>query len=542
MNFLARAKSLYYQASHNAKGVAKAVSTWVGGLGSKVAVGIRYALSMGTPGRWASDHREESTHFTGWNYVAIKALALQAASADVVVYQDGGDKEVVVRKRRIRKMMRKQGKSYINNAKVGKQLPPDDRLMKLLRKPNPSQTGALFRYEQIVQLQLTGTCIVWNVRNAFGLPVERYVIPTCMCYPVPPSQEMPRGGWRIDGTMSRFQYPMDQDGFSDMQGMFRAMGYVIPMEQTQVIRWPHPIWKDDGYSPLAAGALWSDTAEQMDQSRWANLKQGPNPSLIITAPEDFKGDSEELEEASEQFNQKYAGPSNSGKAMFVTAGKVENFAHTGKEMDYAGGFPQMRECMLALHGTPPVAVGIATEGSHAAFYVGMKQYIQLTVQPVFDMLAEDDTEHLLPYFGEGLTEEWTAHSPEDPEQKDKDIKNCLAGGAITKGELRQLANLEPWGDERDDEIAEPGQATGDREAATEQAAVAATGKPPMPGKKPAAKDDEDESGTGIPQKHFNRLMNDPVMKAAVEGALAGVRTRDEAIELAETWKWNGQAV
>src|SRR4029077_14064503 len=141
------------------------------------------------------------------------------------------------------------------------------------------------------------------------------------------------------------------------------------------IRWPHPIWKDDGYGPLAAGAVWSDTAEQMDQSRWATLKQGPNPSVFVTMPPDWNGDEEDLEQAQEKLQKSYGGPQNAGKPFFVTGGaKVEKASQTAKEMDFVGSFPQARECMLALHGTPPVAVGIASEGSHAAFYVGMKQY------------------------------------------------------------------------------------------------------------------------------------------------------------------------
>ena len=42
--------------------------------------GLRTALSQGQPGHWASDHREETNQFTGWNYIAIHRLAQQVGA------------------------------------------------------------------------------------------------------------------------------------------------------------------------------------------------------------------------------------------------------------------------------------------------------------------------------------------------------------------------------------------------------------------------------------------------------------------------------
>jgi hypothetical protein len=44
----------------------------------------------------------------------------------------------------------------------------DHALCQILKHPNPTQSGAAFRYERVLQLQLTGTSIVWNVPNQFG--------------------------------------------------------------------------------------------------------------------------------------------------------------------------------------------------------------------------------------------------------------------------------------------------------------------------------------------------------------------------------------
>src|ERR1700685_2647189 len=66
-------------------------------------VGLRYAIQVGHPGAWASDHREETEHITGWNYVAIRAKCLQAAQASVSVYHDADPAAAKGRRRAIAK-------------------------------------------------------------------------------------------------------------------------------------------------------------------------------------------------------------------------------------------------------------------------------------------------------------------------------------------------------------------------------------------------------------------------------------------------------
>ena len=134
-----------------------------------LGVGVRSALSAGQPGQWSSDHRGEAGKFTGWNYIAIHALASQAMQADVYVYNDAGtDGERSMAKRLRRKELRK---SYGSLTKAygaddaTTPLPESDYLVRLLARPNPRQSGALFRYEQVMQLRLTGCCLIWNVPN-----------------------------------------------------------------------------------------------------------------------------------------------------------------------------------------------------------------------------------------------------------------------------------------------------------------------------------------------------------------------------------------
>ncbi len=347
--------------------------------------------------------------------------------------------------------------------------------MRVLKRPNSRQSGASFRYEQVLQLESTGSCLVWNIVNKLGLVVERHVIPTAMAVPMPPMPDLPFGGWRIDPGASRYSFPLvdnDPQGFVESYGYFYAVGAVIPAEPVdadgrltilkdgtpigfvQKIDWPHPIYKNDGYSPEAASAHWADTGSQIDRTRWAQMKNQASPTLIIEAPPDVGVTEEELDRAAKKFNEKYAGPEHAGEALFTSSGaKITPVGPPPSEMGYDKGFEQMRDAVLAAHGVPPIAAGAATAGSYAAFYAQLKQFSHLTMQPILELLAEEDTERLAPQFGPGLTIEYEAAHIDDPEVLERRLATDIAAGAITKKELRELRGLPPFGDYRDGQFA-----------------------------------------------------------------------------------------
>ena len=225
---------------------------WFGGstksLGS-LGIGLKAALSGGAPGGWASDHREETAHNTGFNYVAVHAIAAQVAGATVTVFSDG-DQSVLRRARR--KFLAAQAgtfarwkSTYGADDRLTDPVPASHALVRLLKRPNPFESGANFRYRQAQQIRLTGTCLIWNVPSISGPPCERYVIPTAMASPVAPTMDLPRGGWRISPVASRYT-PVVDDGFVDCPSWYRILGQIIDARQVQLIRLPHAWYLDDG--------------------------------------------------------------------------------------------------------------------------------------------------------------------------------------------------------------------------------------------------------------------------------------------------------
>ncbi|WP_010588281.1 phage portal protein [Schlesneria paludicola] len=415
-------------------------------LGS-LGVGVRAALGGASPGGWASDHREETAHYTGFNYVAIHAIAAQVAGATVTVFADSCHQ--VQRQARRKSLAGRCGSfrqwksTYGADDRETDSLSSEHPLVQLLKRPNPYESGASFRYRQAQQIRLTGTCLVWNVPNRAGMTCERYVIPTGMASPVSPTQELPAGGWRISPVASRYT-PIVGDGFVDGPSWYRILGQIVDARQVQVIRLPHPWYLDDGQSPLSAGAKWVDAGEAVDTARFHQLRNGIDPSIVWNLPPDVSPDQDEIDRLQMKISSKYGGPTNVGRVMVAQNGtSITPLSVSPKEMCYSEGFQDFKAAILALHQTPPVAVGLQEPGAYAAYNASMKAWRHAAIQPLCDMIAESETEYLAPQFGEGLTVEIESDTVDDTELIERQLQNDLAAKTRTRNEWRAVRGMPP---------------------------------------------------------------------------------------------------
>lgn len=426
---------------------------------------IRSALRASVPGGWASDHYEETLHYTGWNYVAGHATALQCAGAEVEVSRPLNDdvqdawSGKTIRKAFPRSAMHSGRERYFQAIATGRLskshdqgpsgdrdiLPEDFGLCKLLNRPNGSQSGAHLRYEISVQLSQTGTALIVKVPNRLGKTVEMYSVPTCLMTPRPASSEFPRGAYYVSPAATRTNWA--DDSFVTMVGYQRLAGATIDMRDLLKISIPHPLWKDEGYSPLAAGALWSDASEQIDRARFSQFLNEARPSLIVKPPGDVNPTDNEIERVVQVMAALYTGTVNRGRIMVAPGGcDVQEANVSPKDMDYGSGFTQFRDAIMGLHGVPLIAAGITDGGSYAAFYAALKQFIMLCVQPRLDWIAEELTYQLAPDYGSGLMVRLLAASIDDPAVLESRLATDINARSITKNEQRALRGLPPRDD------------------------------------------------------------------------------------------------
>jgi predicted ABC-type ATPase/2'-5' RNA ligase len=460
------------------------------------ASAIRAALSTNTPGAWASDHRTETDKFTGWHYVGIHSIAVQAFQAEISVYDDNQQQEVAgqssqtnnpltafsqtgpkvdaienaipagqdfvtskpvfkkdwlkksraARRAELKKTWGSKWRSMAaaQNEQAADPLPDDNPCVKLLKNPNPSQSGGTMLYELAQQLELTGSAIIVWIPNGLGNPCEMYVVPTAVAEPRQPTPEMPNGGYWINPAMARRYTPMiDKDGFEDMRGFYRLIGAIVPAEQCVIIRWPHPMWKDDGQSPIAASALWTDTADMADKARWGHLRRGPDPSAAVGLSEEYNPDQPELDRFAANLNNKYGGADKAGGLIVVPHGVTFTELGTNpKDMAYDAAFVQLRDTLLAVHQVPSVAAGITDGGSFAAFVASIRQFVTLKVQPLLSLIAQELTAQIAKvFFSKSFTIEIDASTVDDPAAIEEMLKTDGTFSIRTLNEFRAVRGL-----------------------------------------------------------------------------------------------------
>jgi 8-oxo-dGTP pyrophosphatase MutT (NUDIX family)/2'-5' RNA ligase len=439
-------------------------------MGARVSA-LRFALSGGAPGFWAFDHLKELQHMTGWNFPAVHAFGLQLAGARRQVFYQPPAKN---RRRRmpddpikalewLEERKSKQKKKAFTPADEGdntkkRPVPDSHPLAKLLKKPNPDQSGAVFYYQMGQQLALTGGCIEWTVRDNIttydkrGTTRERYIIPTGLAIAQQASAAFPFGSYRVQpiGSYALFRNTDADDWFSGAVGTLMMMGGTIDARNIRIIGWPHPLYVNDFASAMTAGSVQIDIAEAIDNAIWARMKNQASPGLLYQWESQDAASrvrDEDMVAFRADVRSRNSGTANTGKDMLVPPGlKAEHIDYSPKEMDYANSRPQARDGVFAMHQTPGVVAGITDAGSYSQYYASLRQFTDQKVQPNVELIAEEETEDLCPAFGPGYTIEGKAKSIEDPAIEAQKMQRKLMSGAYTNDEYRAFEGDPPHPD------------------------------------------------------------------------------------------------
>jgi phage portal protein BeeE len=389
-----------------------------------------WALRSPAPTQWASPHLAESTRLRGAIYVAIKVLGDQAASAEAKVSKWHPDARA----------------SDEKSAK--KALPRTHPLCEFLAQPNPRESGGYLRRRMVQQLSLTGTSLLWQVKNGLGKPKEAWCVPTGTYQPVPPCSPYPDGAYRI--------MPFWPGPLSMMPGAWSQGGVVVGARNIVATRHPHPLIPQEGLSPQSACSLELDTLESINQARLSATQRGISPSAVAEADAQAlfpQGD--ELTRLRLELEQLLAGPDKAGRIALLSPGlKLSEWgASKGIEVGWIESWTQLVEFVLSVFGVTKSLAFMSEDSTFATLHAQLKQFNTGTMQPLLDMLAESINIQLIwPYWGKEYFLELTPRKVDDPEQEDKRVARAQVSGSITHNEARVALGWEPteeeWGSER----------------------------------------------------------------------------------------------
>lgn len=333
-----------------------------------------------------------------------------------------------------------------------------------------------------LQMDLTGSALTWMVPNKLGTPYELYPIPTALAIPQPAvNPDYPDGYYRIQPV-----YPYGP--FSSYPTPAAAVGAAIPAQWMMRFKYPHPLIRYEGYSPLTAMRSHIDQHESMDRARWYAMKRGVNPAAVLQF-EDMEGAQPFPEEAIERikadFENEHYGTENWSK-LYVTApgSKLEPFGNRPIDMDFQGGWEQVASFILGGgFGITKPAAGMSEASAYANLFASLKQLYWQTLDPKCSRIARKLTRFLGPYFGDDLIIEVHCKRIDDHEILFQKIDKAVSSKAVTKNGVLKLLDLpvtqEEWGD---DIAGDP--SPYEKEQQEKQMAPEGGGMPGMPGGMP----------------------------------------------------------
>lgn len=383
------------------------------------------AMRSQAPGGWTDDRYEQEKHFVGISYVAIHRSCEQLSQAEFQVF---------------RKDHRHQdGKRPV---------PADHSLVRLLEKPNVEDSFGDLMYQTGQQMYLTGTGLTWMLPNQLHVPMELYPIPTAMAVPQAVlSPEYPNGFYRIQPL-----YPYGP--FSSYPTPSTSVGAPIPAQWMLRTKFPHPLVRYDGYSPLTALRLHIDEVESIDRSRWYNMKRGINPSAVLNFEDENAQPlpEEEIDRIKTEFENEQMGPENQGRLLVASPGaKLEPWGAKPMEMEYSAGWDQLTSFVMSGLGITKQAAGMIEDSSYSTLFATLKQFHMLTLLPLCNRIASRWTRNLAPFFGDDLIIEIRPPRIDDHEVKRQNLGTLIQGKALTKNELRKALDMpmtqEKWGEE-----------------------------------------------------------------------------------------------
>ena len=487
----------------------------------------------GWPGGWSQDRLEQVLHLKNWTGVAINAITMKLASVLPNIAYVVAGKTQKSTKACQRGLMNATDKGFggtpivshgphswitigelrskaLSVVKPHEELEPldnDHLLRRVIENPNPYDTHFDFTSERDMFSELCGVDYVWEVPNDYGVPVERWVLPSHWVWPRTGGR-VPDGGTgrklRDSGKLSSAQYDRDQEVGDYLRYNARYVNPWHPdadrliqyyevrpwggMGSAGILRLPpsevtmrvckSPLNKIDGYSKLSMVAQWIDEEEAISRSRWSQAMNVARPEFWIKLGPGYEDpDDDRTARVEAKIMAKLEGEYNYGKPVITPPGaEIQPLSFNPTEMAYFQSEEQIRDMILSTFGVPKSVVGIQSEMTYGSLLASLAQFCAYCLNPRLAKAGETDTKYLASRWDEKYSP-WSSNTgrgygssggtrhvrlwyddcvPADPAQVNSDMQADGTFHALTANEVRALRGRKPYRFGGDDPIVQGG--------------------------------------------------------------------------------------
>ncbi|QDT72211.1 phage portal protein [Lacipirellula limnantheis] len=376
--------------------------------------------SIGAFSSSLSKASEQYQHYSGWAYVAVRAIASRIAGQSVCVGRVGTARKPG------RKLTLPQSFKSIDELIEPLASHP---FLTAVAAPNPLQTQWSLIYSSVASMLLTGRSCWWLVEENGELQI--WPIPS---HWIEPADRM-RSGWKLrpPGLGQAFDVPATD-----------IIPFILPDPS-------NPLGL--GVSPLQSQAMAVATDEEIQKSQFAAFQNGVFPSLafkIGTLPGMAPGQpgdkpiltAEQRIELVSAVKRLYTGGSKAGEPLILDGliESVDKISNLPEEMDYLDSGLQTKNRILQAYGVNPVVAGQLEGANRASSFVASMHFAESTCNPLIEQISQTLTRFACQRFSTPTQKlvAWVEPvKPNDSEMRLNEWKAALAAGVVSPNEFRQ---------------------------------------------------------------------------------------------------------
>lgn len=309
-------------------------------------------------------------------------------------------------------------------------------MLKLLAKPNPTQSGKGFIQEMITSHRIAGEVFILRLPNK-GKPTELYILdPRHVTVEKPKDTGTLPVAFTYGEGENKKRYPVNQ---------------VTGASQVLHIKTVNPLDPWRGLSPMSAAARAVDIHNAGGKWNAKLLQNSARPSGII----EMEGDPSEsmLSKLREYFKRVWQGADNAGELGLLTGGaKFTAMSMNAKDMDFIAGLGDAAKNIALVFGVPlPLITNDAATFSNME--TAMERLWIDTVLPLLDEVFSSLSDFLSPLFDGGVQLTYNADSvPALEARRERLYKRmglAVKDGIITIDEARDEMGFDPAGGDAD---------------------------------------------------------------------------------------------
>jgi HK97 family phage portal protein len=254
----------------------------------------------------------------------------------------------------------------------------DHKILELLRRPNPSQSGREFLETIYSNRQISGNAFVMAVTDKNNIPIELYALRPDRISIIPGKNFIPSG----------YCYKINEDLYEYKVDPITGHSHILHIKNF------HPLNDWYGLSAIEAAAYSIDQHNQAGAWNQALLQNGARPSgAIVVRGENGKHinlNEKQFQELKRSIDDIFSGPKNAGKPLLLEGGlDWKEMSLSPKDMDFIESKHSSARDIALAFGVPPQLLGIPGDNTYSNLQEARLALWEQTILPMVENVTEN---------------------------------------------------------------------------------------------------------------------------------------------------------